>query len=400
MQESPIRQVGVSEKDSRPLIAHVVYRFDTGGLENGVVNLINNLPADKYRHAVIALTDITDFRLRILRDDVTFIALNKGPGQGIWQYPKLYRIFRQLKPAVVHTRNLAALEATVPAWVARVPVRLHSEHGREGSDLGAKASKYTFLRRLYRPFVSYYLALSQDLRDYLTGIIRIPANRVAQIYNGVDADRFHVSSGGRSVVECPFADGGRWLVGTVGRMQPVKDQLTLARAFVYALAARPDLRERLRLILVGDGPLRKSVEEVLAQAGCLAQAWLPGERHDIPEVLRGLDCFVLPSISEGISNTILEAMATGLPVIATNTGGNGELVTDGVTGQLVPVGNPEAMAAAIIRYADDARLARAAGMAGRAAVELRFSMEAMVASYAALYDRLMAEANAPLGGLR
>ena len=107
-------------KDSRPLIAHVMYRFDTGGLENGIVNLINHMPASDYRHAVIALTEITDFRQRIQRDDVEFIALNKAPGHVLWIYPQLYKLFRRLRPAVVHTRNLAALEAQVPAWLAGV----------------------------------------------------------------------------------------------------------------------------------------------------------------------------------------------------------------------------------------------------------------------------------------
>ena len=106
-------------KDPRPLVAHVMYRFDTGGLENGIVNLINHMPADRYRHAVIALTVVTNFRQRIQRDDVEFISLNKAPGHGIWLFPKLFALFRHLRPAIVHSRNLAALEAQLPAWAAR-----------------------------------------------------------------------------------------------------------------------------------------------------------------------------------------------------------------------------------------------------------------------------------------
>ena len=88
-----------------------------GGLENGVVNLINRLPADRWRHAIVALTDIdAGFAARIQRADVPLLALHKPPGQGLWQFPKLYRLFRELQPAIVHTRNLGALEAQVPAW--------------------------------------------------------------------------------------------------------------------------------------------------------------------------------------------------------------------------------------------------------------------------------------------
>jgi hypothetical protein len=112
-----------------------MYRFDTGGLENGIVNLINHMPADRYRHAVIALSEVTDFRKRIQRDDVQFISLHKPPGHGIWLYPKLFRLFRRLRPAIVHSRNLAALEVQLPAWLAGVPVRIHGEHGRDIGDL-------------------------------------------------------------------------------------------------------------------------------------------------------------------------------------------------------------------------------------------------------------------------
>jgi len=108
----------LANSDRRPLIAHVVYRFDVGGLENGVVNLINQLPRESYRHVVVALTEVTDFSDRIRLDDVALVALNKRPGQGVRLFPKLFRLFRDLRPAVVHTRNLAALEASVPAWLA------------------------------------------------------------------------------------------------------------------------------------------------------------------------------------------------------------------------------------------------------------------------------------------
>src|SRR5262245_17817927 len=109
-----------------PLIVHVVYRFGIGGLENGLVNLVNRMPQDRWRHAIVALTDISaEFAERIERRDVELIALDKRQGHLARDYPRLYRLFRKLDPAIIHTRNLAALEAVVPAWAARVPVRIH-----------------------------------------------------------------------------------------------------------------------------------------------------------------------------------------------------------------------------------------------------------------------------------
>lgn len=375
--------------DSRPLVAHIVYRFDVGGLENGVVNLINHMPRSAYRHVVISLTHITDFRERIVRDDVEFIALDKPQGHAFWIYPQLFRLFRQLRPAIVHTRNLGALEAVVPAWAAGVPVRIHGEHGRDVVDLDGSSKKYQWIRRIYRPFVTSYIALSRNLEHYLVDRVGIPQTRVQHIYNGVDARRFHPTEAREPIVGCPFVDSSCWLVGTVGRMQIIKDQTTLVRAFILALELAPELRRCLRLVMIGDGALRATSQTLLEQAGCAELAWLPGERNDVPTILRGLDCFVLPSLSEGISNAILEAMASGLPVIATDVGGNGELIDAERTGELVPVRGINDMAQSIITYARDREKARKAGRAGRDNVERQFSLKTMVQQYQGLYDRLL-----------
>lgn len=375
--------------DPRPLVAHVMYRFDTGGLENGIVNLINHMPADRYRHVVIALTEVTDFRKRIQRDDVQFISLNKAPGHGFWLYPKLFKLFRQLRPAIVHSRNLAALEVQLPAWLAGVPVRIHGEHGRDVGDLDGSNVTLQRVRRFYRPFVSYYLALSRDLAEYLTGIIRVPNHKMLQVYNGVDSVRFHPGQPAQSVAGSPFSRPAHWLLGTVGRMQTVKDQPTLTRAFIRALEIEPTLKQRLRLVMIGDGPLRAECQQMLVDAGVVELAWLPGERGDIPDIMRSLDCFALPSLAEGISNTILEAMASGLPVIATNVGGNADLVSAGSTGEIVPSADPEAMALQIVRFATQPETSKDMGRAGRSAIEQKFSMEAMVAAYQGAYDKLL-----------
>jgi len=166
----------------------------------------------------------------------------------------------------------------------------------------------------------------------------------------------------------------------------VKAQPNLARAFVRALEIDPGLRGRLRLVLVGDGPLKAEALSVLQGAGVADLAWFAGERNDVAEVMRGLNCFVLPSLAEGISNTILEAMATGLPVIATDVGGNADLVRQGATGEIVPAADIEAMARSLAAMAAAPGRAAAMGRAGRLDAEGKFSMQAMVATYQGVYD--------------
>jgi sugar transferase (PEP-CTERM/EpsH1 system associated) len=381
--------------ETAPLIVHVLYRFDVGGLENGVVNLINRLPRDKWRHAVLALDTVSEtYCQRVERNDVTYVSLRKPPGHLVSLYPRLTRLLRDLRPAIVHTRNLAALEASVPAWMARVPARIHGEHGWDVHDKDGTNRRHRMARRVYRPFVHRYIALSEHIREYLQGKVGVPRGRISQIYNGVDDVRFRPVERGEGVADYPFAAPGLWTIGTVGRMQAIKDQVNLARAFVAACKASSQAREHLRLVMVGDGPQREEVRAILAQGGVAGLAWLPGERRDVAEILRCLQCYVSPSKAEGISNTILEAMATGLPVVATRVGGNPELVEDRLTGRLVPAENSEALAGAILEYLADPATGRRHGRAGRQVVERRFSLARMVAAYDAVYSQVL-EANAP-----
>jgi sugar transferase (PEP-CTERM/EpsH1 system associated) len=376
-----------------PLIAHVIHRLDVGGLENGLVNLINRIPAERYRHAIICLTDFTAFRQRLERGDVPVFALNKPPGNSPVLHFKLWRLLKQLRPDVVHTRNFGALEAMLPAALAGVPVRIHSEHGHDMGDLGGSNRKYQRVRRALKPFVHQYIALSKDLERYLHEEIRVPAARVAQLYNGVDTELFHPARGGREPLPCAgFAGPDQFVIGTVGRMQAVKDPVNLAQAFVRLLHMVPDGARRLRLVMVGDGPLKQQVSTVIEEAGATGLAWLAGERDDVPRIMRGLDLFVLPSVSEGVSNTVLEAMASGLPVVATRVGGNPELIEAGVTGTLVPRDDAESMARAMRIYSESAELCRRHGSEARHAVERRFAMEAMVNAYMAVYDNVLASA--------
>jgi sugar transferase (PEP-CTERM/EpsH1 system associated) len=381
----------MSQRSEPPLVAHVVYHFGVGGLENGVVNLINRLPSSTWRHAIIALTEVAPaMKARVTRPDVLYVALDKGPGHLYPLYPRLFRLFRELRPAVVHTRNLAALEAVVPARAARVRAVVHGEHGRDANDIDGRNVRNRWTRRLFSPFVSRYVALSADLARYLAEDVGIAADRVEQIINGVDTGQFRPRGRERAtIVGCPFADPGHFVVGTVGRMDAVKDQANLARAFISALRRHPGARERLRLVIVGDGPLREDVQHILADGGAAPYAWLAGERHDVADIMRGLDCFVLPSLAEGISNTLLEAMASGLPVVATRVGGNAELMEEGLTGRLVPRADPEAMATELLRYFDDPLLARRHGGAGRSLVEKRFSLDLMVRRYDELYASVL-----------
>ena len=372
------------------LVVHVIHRLAIGGLENGLVNLLNHGLASRYRHAIICMTDFTDFRDRIEDANVEVFAIHRKEGRDWGAQWRLFELIRRLKPAIVHSRGLSGLDSMLPALINGVPARIHGEHGRDMGDLDGSNRKGQWIRRLHRPLVSHYIALSRDLESYLETKVGVPSQRITQIYNGVNCHDFRPASGERELLpETDFAPKGTVVIGTVGRMQPVKDQVNLTRAFIHLVAILPQEKSRLRLVMVGDGSLRAECEALVTQAGLRHLAWLPGARDDVAALMRGMDIFVLPSLAEGISNTILEAMASGLPIIATAVGGNPELVEDGVTGRLVPAANPVALAEAIKPYVIDGELARHHGHANRRTAQARFSMEAMVNSYMQVYDRVL-----------
>jgi len=179
------------------------------------------------------------------------------------------------------------------------------------------------------------------------------------------------------------------VVGTVGRLTPVKDQHTLLRALAELRSTRPALCQRVRVMIVGGGQLQQSLTELIDELNLGDLTWLTGDRDDVPALLSAMDIFVLPSLAEGISNTVLEAMASGLPVIATAVGGNLELVEQGYNGSLVPVGSPPALAAAMAELLENAAQRASQGAHARTRVSERFDWERTVAGYLRVYDELL-----------
>lgn len=370
---------------TRPLVAHIIHHLGTGGMENGLVNLISHMPPERYRHLIICLKGFDAFRQR-LPADVEVIALNKREGNDINMLVRLYRLLRERRPDIVHTRNLATLECQLVATLAGARARVHGEHGRDIYDLDGSNRKYRLLRRLMRPFIKRYIAVSADLAGWLRDAIGINPARLSQIYNGVDSARFAPPAApSRAILPAGFATVDDIVIGSVGRFAPVKGYIHLAEAFVDLVRRHPSAA--LKLVLIGDGSERAACEAVVARAGLSDRVWFAGDRSDVPVLMRAFDLFVLPSLGEGISNTILEAMATGLPIVATNVGGNPELVSKD-NGILVPAADSGALANALAQYAGDAALRRAHGSASRTIVETRFSMQAMVQGYLGVYDHL------------
>ena len=371
------------------LVVHLVHHLDVGGMENGLINLIRHMPAERYRHAIVCLKDYSTYHAHIRSRGVEIISLNKREGKDFGHYVRMFRTLRELQPDLIHTRNLCGIEGQLVAALAGVKLRVHGEHGRDMSDLYGKRIKYQLLRRLLRPLIGHFIAVSSDLEQWLIDSVGAAPNRVSQISNGVDSIQFHPRLGPPAAVgPAGFMQDNAFVIGSVGRMDEVKDYPTLVEAFLRLIASPHPAHQRMRLLIVGDGPQRAVCCDMLTRAGASHRAWLPGERTDIAQLLRAMDLFVLPSLAEGSSNTILEAMASGLPVVATAVGGNPVLVHPGFTGILVPPRTPDLMAAAIADYCRIPEMGARHGMRARSQVIARHSLPEMARGYTAVYDAL------------
>jgi sugar transferase (PEP-CTERM/EpsH1 system associated) len=374
---------------SRPLVAHIIYKLDVGGLENGVVNLLNRMDPSAYSHVLFAVAGVGSFRDRLQRSDVEVVDLRKQPGKDPGFYWRLARELRRRRPEIVHTRNFPTIDC---AWVARasgVPIRVHGEHGWHVDDLRGENSRRMKIRRWCHPAINRFVAVSQDIERWLRDKLNVTPTAITQIYNGVDTTRFEPS--GDLPRDLPWlADRANTLTfGTVGRLEATKNQVVLLRAFAQLRAAAGEQAKRLRLIVVGDGPDLTMLRAEATQLGCADAVWLPGRRDDIPAVMRAIDVFVLPSLNEGISNTILEAMASRRPVVAASVGGNVELINSATGVLWHDPTNVRAATAAMATYLETNKLIELHGAAGRERVLQQFTPAAMVAGYQQLYDHLL-----------
>jgi sugar transferase (PEP-CTERM/EpsH1 system associated) len=226
----------------------------------------------------VCLTKYTDFAKKITRPDVEIIALNKPPGLGLSTHVQLFKLLRRMRPAILHTYNLAAVEYAAIAVLAGVPVRVHAEHGRDARDPNGTNWKHNLLRRLLTPVIDTFVPVSPDLRSWLGKAAGVPDAKNLLIDNGVDTRAYAPAK------NAPRPDGwpdfgGAFVFGTVGRIQDVKDHAGLVDAFAALRERMP--ATNLRLVIVGDGPLRPALAAKVKAAGLDDHVFLPGARNDI-----------------------------------------------------------------------------------------------------------------------
>ncbi|MER2491841.1 TIGR03088 family PEP-CTERM/XrtA system glycosyltransferase [Catenovulum sediminis] len=325
-------------------IVHLVYRLDIGGLERVLVNSINALPATEYQHSIIALTDYSKEFSALLEHEVSLHALHKPEGHSWKIFYQVWRLLFRLRADIVHSYNLPTLEYQLCSLLAGVPKRLHAEHGRDIYDPEGKNKKYRLLRQLMSPFVDKFIAVSDDLYQWLLKTVNIAPSKCCLIYNGVDTDKF---SPAKQKSRLDERQQDKFVFGCVGRLHAIKDHKLLISAFTLACQQSTEFKQQAQLSIVGDGPLKNELQQQIEQAQLQQHIWLVGARHDMQTVYHAFDVFVMSSKGEGVPMTMLEAMACGLPVVSTHVGGIPE-ITNEKNAILVPPQDQQSLACALL----------------------------------------------------
>ncbi len=351
---------------SRLRVAHVTWGLNVGGLEKLLVEFARHADRTRFELHFVSLTTRGTLAADLERLGWPVTALEEPDGLRPGLVLRLAQLFRGLRPDAVHTHDERPLVyAGAAARLARVPRVVHTRHGQKARN----SRRQVFLFRVAAGLADRVACVSDDATS-LTLREGVSPCRVVTVRNGIDLTRFAYTGP---------APGGP--VVTVARLSPEKDVATLVRAAAVAVRERPSFR----LEVAGDGACMLGLRRLTAELGLGQHVLFHGEVRDVPALLGRAAVFALPSVEEGISLTLLEAMARGLPTVATRVGGNPEVVVDGETGALVPSRDPEALARALLRVLADPEAARRMGEAGRWRVEAHFDVRRMVAAYEAAY---------------
>ena len=367
-------------------VVHVLRSLEFGGAERLVVDLAGlQRESGGISPELVCLESLGPLLGEAERRGVPCALIGAGGARyisGIW---RLWRRFSRERPDIVHTHNfLSHVHAAPAARLAGIPV-LHTKHGKAVTSF---AWSKRFRRFLYQ-LADAIAVVSKETGESFLAKSGVNRSKIAVVYNGIDTSRFAGldRAGARRDLGL---DGNLFIFGAISRLDPVKDHPTLLRAFRRA-AGRCS---RCMLVIVGDGPERGAIERMIGELGLGGAVRLEGFTKDVPRYLASFDCFVQPSTEEGLSLTILEAAAAGVPVIASSVGGTPEIIENGITGTLVPAGDVDAIAHALESFIENPAPFREMARRAQEDVTRRFSLEGMAARYEALYRSVLRERGA------
>ncbi len=364
-------------------ILFVNFSLDIGGIETLILEICRGIDRSKYAPAVCSFFENGRLAPEFLAIDVPVHTVpKKRPGLDPTMPFRLAAFMREKGIDIAHTHNPSIwLYGGLAAKMAGASL-VHTEHSQ--SDYNT--ARWAVIERGLSLFTDRVTAVSKAVRDTLVNVEKVADRKVTVIHNGIKSGVFDLSVDAAAKRRELGVGEKDFVFVMVARFDHRKDHGVMLRAFAAVKKASP----QARLILVGEGGLRAPMETLSRELGIANEVRFLGNRRDVPEILKAADAFVLSSKSEGFPVVILEAMAAGLPVAATNAGGNAEAVSEGETGFIVPIQDPEALAAAMLKLSTDPARARALGENGKVRVKAHFTFEKMIRAYYDIYDSISA----------
>lgn len=360
-------------------VVHVVRSLDFGGAEKLVLQLAARQRVAggvEARLACLKEGGRLEEEARALELPVTVTGLGKV--RYISGIMRLRRHFAEVAPDIVHTHNfLSHVHAAPAARMLGIPV-VHTKHGRAVTSFRWSPRLRRFLYRLADPIV----VVSRETGDIFVERSGVERERIRVVYNGIDVERYKGAGSRRAQEDGRGGRPGREIVfGCVSRLDPVKDHATILRAFASVEAEKGGCV----LLVVGDGPERDNIEDMIEGYSLGGRVIMPGYSDDVPGQIASMDVFLQPSLDEGLSLTLLEAAASGVPVIATPVGGTPEVIEDGSSGTFIEPGDWQGLAEAMKRFIEDPAPFERMALRAQETVERTFSLESMEARYRSLY---------------
>ena len=360
-------------------VLHIVYSLQLGGAERVVTNYALHHDRKLYEPLVVALTEGGPLEGDLEKAGVKTYILGKRLGFDPRVIFKLARIMRDESVDIVHVHTPLANNWGVPAaLLSGVRTVIRTEHGL----FRRERQFYYFINAVLGLFNRRILACSNRAKDSHVTMDPLSRSKYKTVYNGIDVRRYQFAGDTsmlRAELELPE---GTPVVGIIGSLIPLKGHRTFLKMAELIARSRSDVR----FLIVGEGPLHSELESTASECGLSDRVLFTGVREDIPQILSLMDVFVLSSYSEAHPLTILEAMAAGKPVVATDVGGNAESVVDGKTGYIVPPDDGEKLFDAVKRLLDDPALSHRMGRAGQERVSREFTVERMVSETEAIYE--------------
>lgn len=358
-------------------VLHLCESSDTGGAESILISLVEGLDKDRYRSVVCLLSDGW-LKVELEKRRIETVVIPQPHSFDVLWLFRAYRLLKDRGIHVMHSHEFATnVYASVLSSLTGVPV-VATAHGKNYyGDKWRRRAAYRFVARQ-----STMVAVSADLKRFLMERIGIPASDIRVVHNGIDLSRYVVREGNNDVKAELGISAGQRVIGTVGNLFAVKGQTYLLKACKTVAGEFPTFV----LLIAGEGDQLDLLREEASVLGISGNVKFLGFRDDVPSLLQAMDVFVLPSLSEGLPLSVLEALALEKPIVATNVGGVPEIMEDGVTGYLVPPRNPDVLSEKIRLVLRNPDMAAELGRAGRKRVEKAFSLKQMIQEYQLLYE--------------